>query len=217
NNCPDCQMEFRDNPLDPCEVQYSNDGETWQTMFRKDVCTPMGMSDVINITESKTEIENNYTTYAGDILNVAPDWEYVEGETDLALCWTIDFFVDWIARVTIAEKLKDNDVKELIDVLWEDAAEQISLGIVAGLATVNLPAAAGAAAAWAVVEVITEFLEWIFEVDISSFEDDDALQAVKCWMWDSIRGETPQWNEWTTSLDTFVGENDAEDEVAGAV
>lgn len=217
NDCPVCNMEFRDNPLDPCEVQYSNDGETWKTMFRKDNCAALSMEDVADITNTKTDIVNNYTTYAGDIVNVAPDWEYNEEDTDLALCWAIDFYVDWICRVSIAELQKDNEIAQAIEVLWEDCAEQLSLGIVAGLALTSLPAAAGAAVAWAVVEIITEYLTWLLEVDISSFEDEDAKQAVKCWMWDSVRGETPQWADWSTSLDTFEPGDDAEGDIAGAV
>ena len=204
NDCPVCNMDFRDNPEDLCEVQYSKDsGETWITMFRKDVCASAPTISITTITESKETIINNYETYDGDILNVAPQWEYVDEDSDLALCWAIDRYVNWLMATSIAEKNANNDVKKLIDLLWEDANEEITKIMIAALAVANFKAAAAAALAWVTVEVITEYLEALAEAETNYFKDEDAIQAVKCWMWDSVRGETPQWDEWTHSLDEF--------------
>lgn len=100
NDCEVFSMEFRDNPYDPCEVQYSNDvGETWTTMFRKDVCAIPTLIDIQNIYEGAENNTTNQTTYAGDITNIAPDWEYTGEPThdkwvDVALCYAIAKYVD---------------------------------------------------------------------------------------------------------------------------
>ncbi|KKK71109.1 hypothetical protein LCGC14_2917240, partial [marine sediment metagenome] len=101
DNCEggsDMATIFRENPLDVCEVQYSTDeGLNWFTMFRKDNCSgaPIGASGV-EINTSITTITNNDITYAGDIINLAPKWTYSAGITDLALCWSIKKYVDYI-------------------------------------------------------------------------------------------------------------------------
>ena len=215
NDCPVCNMEFRDNPADPCEVQYSNDaGETWITMFRKDVCPIANFTMVTDIQNAKTEIENNYTTWDNDIINIAPAWEYEDEQSDVALCWLLDFYIEWVCETAIAT-IKSNNAQIEDDVaLWDDVLEQFAAGLIAALVFINVEAGAAAAVAWAVIEIATELYVILQTASYYQFEDEDAKEAVKCAMYNHIRGETPQWFDWTTSLDDFVPVGAAETSIS---
>lgn len=210
NDCPVCNMEFRDNPQDLCEVQYSNDGgDTWVTMFRKDVCAPVGAVTPLDITNIYNDIENittNNTTWDNDIINVAPQWEYVDEDSDKALCWAISFFVDMICDVSI-EEIKNGNIDRRDENQWlEDVSVALSAGVIATLvllptAPVTLPAAVITFIAWASITSVEAIWDHLVGEDYSDFEDEDARQVIKCQMYRNIAGGTPQWTDWETSMD----------------
>ncbi len=70
---------FRENPIDQCDVQYSNDdGLNWFTMFRKDNCQPNNIlpSSYDDLQTSSTTIITNQTNYAGNIQNVTNNYTW---------------------------------------------------------------------------------------------------------------------------------------------
>jgi len=170
NDCGMSAMEFRDNPLDMCEVQYSNDGgQTWTTMFRKDVCvaTPATTTtDISNIYNDIDTVNTNNTTWNNDITNVAPQWAYVDEFSDRALCWLIDRYVDWVCDFAF-DQIESNNQDRRDENDWLDDIDALA------------------------------------NENSSYFKDDDARQVVKCFMFNQIRGETPQFTSWAASLDNF--------------
>ena len=218
NDCEANIMDFRDNPSDPCEVQYSKDGgETWLTMFRKDICPVASLGDISIITNNQTEIENNNTTWNNDITNLAPEWEYEDENSDKALCWVIDFYVEWICDVSIQEIKSHNAEIEDDVALWDDVLEQFAAGLIAAMVFIKVDAAVAGAVAWAVIEIATELYVYLQTVSYEHFQDEEAKQAVKCAMYHHIRGETPQWEDWEHSLDDFVPANVPETSISTTV
>lgn len=206
NDCPECNMQFRDNPLDGCEVQYSNDsGVTWITMFRKDNCISVGPSNITTITTAITNIISNNTLWDNDIVNVAPQWEYVDQWSDRAICWAIDAFVDAVCAICIQE-IKSGNVQKRNENAWlENVQEALSIAVVAmiGLlptAPVTLPAAAVTFVAWASVTLVEWAWDELVSEDYSDYEDEEAKQTIKCVMYDNMKGGTPQFEVWETSM-----------------
>jgi len=207
NDCGVCNMQFRENPADICEVQYSTDGgQTWATMFRKDTCNPVcGTQDIDNSYTTITNIENDNTTWNNDITNVAPDWAYVDTYSDNALCWAIDFYVDMICDVMIAQIKGENEKKRSDNDWLEDVEQIITTGVVAAIAAttgaVAMPAIVVGAVAWASVQIVDSVWDFLVTVDYSAFEDEEARQVIKCIMYQAQNGETPQFPNWRDSLE----------------
>ncbi len=226
NDCPVCNMDFRDNPDDLCEVQYSIDGGvTWITMFRKDVCAPAvapSNMTISNYYDDRDNITTNYTTWNNDIINVAPDWAYEDEYSDRALCWAIDFYVDMICDVGI-NQIKTNNVNARKANDWlDDVAAVLAGAIIANMAAaaasggITIPVLIVSAVTYASVTIVDEIWDYLVSVDYSVLEDMDARQEVKCEMWHYLRGETPQWVDWTASLNGYAPA-DPNAEVIGAV
>ena len=206
---------FRENPLDKCEVQYSNDnGVTWHTMFRKDGCVspPTQMSvDVYNT--SITTITTNNTNYAGDILNVAPAWAYDPLTTDLALCWTVRRFVDILCDAR-SEQLTANETLLNIASIAE-TVYQATVAALTGIAgyTGFLPGIVGGAFALALGELAFGWIESALPNDKALYDDETARETVACWMFFNIKGATPNFSTWSTALDDFTGGDNAENAI----
>ena len=214
NDCPVCNMEFRDNPLDRCEVQYSNDGgDTWAAMFRKDTCPTGSFSNLTTIYEGQTEANTNHVTWDNDITNVAPGWEYVDAETDAALCLAISMFIDTFSDQAITEINKSNQELRDSNNWLDDLGDAIAAGVIAIVG--GIAAAAGATITWnpLVVAAIVAATMWLIEdiwdylndyPDPAVFADNDARNAVHCHMYNNLKGSTVQFTPWSTSLDDFA-------------
>jgi len=224
NDCGAEIMEFRDNPVDSCEVQYSTDGGlTWDTMFRKDNCLPATSStDITNTYTDITNVSTNNTTYAGDILNNAPDWVWVDSDSDKALCWAIDFYVDFVCDFAVTQ-IQSGNVTRREDNDWlDDLADGIAGAVIAALVffssnPITLPAAAVGAIGWASVLLVEEVWDWLVGKDWEDFEDDDAKHDVKCIMYHAMKGQTPDFNVWRDSLEDFEILGEAQKSIGGMV
>jgi hypothetical protein len=203
-------MEFRDNPLDGCEVQYSNDnGLTWTTMFRKDSCiSPAQPGDITNIYNDIDTINTNNTNYAGDILNVAPQWDYDPLVTDVALCYIVDIFVDMVCDVSISqiqsgntERRESNDWINDIATGLADAA--IGALVVSPIVPVVIPAAALSALGFAAATFIESALDYLATDNYEDYEDEDVRDVVKCMIIANMKGKTPTFANWSTALQYF--------------
>lgn len=218
----DCAMSlmFRDNPDDNCEVQYStNNGLTWLTMFRKDNCASPGgggytatPGDITQIYEDITYITNNNNTWNNDITNVAPDWAYVDTDSDRALCWAIDFYVDAICQVAINEIKAGNDERKSTNDWLDDVSNVIAAGTIAAIASIGItmPAAAVSAVAWATTHIVESVWDYLVTEDYSMYEDEEAKQTIKCMMYQAMQGGTPQFTDWENSVTYYslMGENE---------
>lgn len=204
NDCECPMLMFRDNPDDPCEVQYSQDGgETWATMFRKDVCRVPSEGDVTIINNTKIIITENNDTWNGDIINIAEDWEWVGDKSNNAICWAIDKYVDAICELAIANIQSGNDERRDNDDLWDTLRGIISTLAIGASTVIGIPAAAVGAFAWAVVAIADALYDdWVTRT-YDQFEDDDARQAIKCAMYYSLVGKTVQFEDWRDSIQSY--------------
>jgi hypothetical protein len=223
NDCEVTALEFRDNPLDTCEVQYSTDGgTTWATMFRKDNCRQDATADTLNqYYDDRDEVTTNNTTWNNDILNVAPDWVYVDDDSRAALCWAIDFYVDRICEFAIRE-IQNGNVERREENDWvDDLIDVITVGCVAGIAAtagaITLPAIAIGAIGFAVGYVINDIYDWLVGVDYSAFEDEDAKDIIKCAMFQAQEGVTPQYPAWRDSLEDYQSYGGNVETIAGLI
>lgn len=226
NDCGECDMEFRDNPNDVCEVQYSTDGgDTWTTMFRKDVCPATPVTTTIDITNMYTNINTvttNNTTWNNNIINVAPDWAYVDSDSDKALCWVIDAYVDMICDFAI-EQIEANNQNRREEADWLDDIDvlitsTVMTAVMVTAGVVTLPVIVVGAITYATTKIVEGVWDLLVSDSVADFQDDDARDTVKCWMWNQIRGETPQFTTWSTSLDNFDygGATTAEQSIASS-
>jgi len=221
NNCEVQVTDFRDNPLDPCEVQYSHDGgETWLTMFRKDICvTPPGIGDVTIWQETNIYVELNHTVWEGDIVNVAPEWEYVNEWNDRALCWSLDMYVNAMCDTAIAQIKTNNQNRRETNDWIDDLSVVISGSIIASIAAVATasilwPALAIAAVGWATARIVESIWDTLLTDSYAAFEDEDVRDQMKCMMYYAMKGSTPQFPAWRDSLSYFTSMGDDAREVA---
>ncbi|MCK5613840.1 hypothetical protein KAR91_68885 [Candidatus Pacearchaeota archaeon] len=208
NDCEVGMLDFRDNPDDICEVQYSKDGgETWLTMFRKDVCrAPSNAGDVTNTNISRTEIENNNDTWNGDIINVAPQWEYVDENSDNALCWAITQYVDAICDIAKKEKQASNDSYRDIIKYIDDVTDVFSALAILAATVFGVPAVVVGAIALASGELALLFFDEILAVPTDTYDDPDDRAEVVCEMYNYLFGETVQFTDWQSSINLVTTE-----------
>lgn len=207
NDCEAETMLFRDNPNDTCEVQYSTDGGAiWNTMFRKDNC-PQGVSETIitNWYITQTEVNTNYTTYAGDIINVAPDWDYVDPDQDNALCWTIQNYVDFVCDFAITQietnnqnRRDQNDWLDELSPAVSAAATAMFVWLIGSV--VVIPATVIAGVTYSLTLLFDNLLDTLINESADAYRDQDARDIIKCYMYQEITGSTPQWANWSSSL-----------------
>lgn len=224
NDCEGDEMDFRDNPNDPCEVQYSTDGgNNWQPMFRKDNCISGASGDEItNIYTDIDNIETNNTTWAGDITNVAPKWGYVDADSDKALCWAVGFYVDMVCDTSISQIKEGNAARRDQNDWLDDLSDMLGGAVIATVAffsatPITWPAVALTALAWASTQIIDEVWDWVVSKDYTDFEDEDAKDTIKCAMYQEMEGSTVEWTKWRDSLSYFTSYGGAEQSIAGAV
>lgn len=221
----DCELgmiDFRENPNDVCEVQYSKDGGvTWLTMFRKDTCQQPPSMTINNYDTLNQWIDTNttnVTNYAGDITNVAPQWEYTAGYDDRALCYIIDKFVNLVCDFAInqietgnTERRSEND---WLDSFADFVAELCIEVIIFTTGIPAVPVAVAGAASWAALQIAEAAWDAFLTESPEYYQDEDAKHNIKCHMYLALRGETPQYTDWSTSLDDFEPQTPAETEVS---
>lgn len=217
NDCEAEMIQFRDNPDDLCEVQYSHDGETWITMFRKDTCPPDSATTTINIEQVYIDIDtvtNNNNNYEGDIINVAPKWDYAGEATDNALCYVVNAFVEFVCEAAIKqietgnrERRESNNWLDDIAILVAELVLDVALAT-GGIAT--LPALLIGAVTWASVQFVEYVWDAIATYGTGNYTNQAARDAVACWMFNKLKGGTPVFDRWSSSLDLFEGETESE-------
>lgn len=217
NDCEATMFQLRDNPDDLCEVQQTLDGgETWITAFRKDVCPPdipVTTTTIINTYINIETVTTNNTNYAGDIINVAPKWEY-GATTDEALCYVVNAFVEFVCEAAIKQIETGNQQRResnnWIDDIAIVVAEMVLDVALATSGIGTLPALLIGAVTWASVQFVEAIWDAIATYGTGNYTDQDARDAVACWMFNKLKGGTPTFDKWAASLDAFEGENDHE-------
>lgn len=224
NDCEVCEMQFRDNPADPCEVQYRNSAtDPWITMFRKDICPrPSSTTDITQIYNDIDTITTNNATYAGDIINIAPKWAYVDPDSSNALCWAVGFYVDMICDFAIQQIQSENVTRRDANDWWDDMAAIIAGGIIATIAVlatspITIPVIAVSAFTWAVSAAMDALWDALVGISYTEFEDLDARDDIKCAMFQAMEGATPQYPQWRDSLNTRASFGGAQLAIANAV
>jgi hypothetical protein len=215
----DMPVQLRENPSDACLIEQSfDDGVTWHYAWRKDNCggttTNYSPQQIVN---DITNITNNNITYAGDIINIAPKWGYTPGITDLALCYAVKTYVDLVCDFHLTQ-LKDNNTLLDISHFAQSIATLLLPPLVAVAAgTGQYYAAAAGAVAYAMAEEGFRLINEALSNDRSFYEDTAAREVVACWMFTKIKGATPQFAEWGSSLDDFRSDDEIQNAIAKIV
>jgi hypothetical protein len=207
--CTDLPVELRQSPDDPCILEFSTDGGSiWQEAFNFRLCdTGPRISSEINfnfIDASQTTLTNNFTTYNGDIINVAPDWQYGDANDSLrqrALCYALGLWVDLVVDTIIEIKLRElEEQKDILDNV-SDIFDNVSNGILGAIAIGFAPAwAPWAALGFAIGAVAAELASELLMVDLSIYQDETLRDEIVCCMYDAMEGATPTYAAWQTSL-----------------
>ena len=212
NECEgNLMIDFRDNPVDPCEVQYSTDsGATWLTMFRKDNCAPGATEESITNVYNDIDIVNiNFAIWNGDIVNNAPQWGWSGANSDKAICWLVNQYVDDICDFAIKQIDAHNEELRSANDFIEDLSAIIANGVIAGIAAsagaITVPAVLVGAATWGITAIMLAVFDSLLGVSADAFKDEDARDIVKCTMYYALKGATPQYDVWETSLQYWSG------------
>lgn len=199
--CGDEDMDFRQNPSNPCLLEYSkNDGATWLPMFDYSLCfDARGPSladiniivDLINQVTIDIAILNNI--YDGTPESIAPDMDYDGGagdeNRDETLCAALHLTMRIVAQAGIerAEE-KESFVEDVIG-LVRDLLIGIG-GILLILA--GFPAASAAFRKIAVAlfagGLTLVIKDFIIQADKAAFEDEVALREVSCCVFEALKG-----------------------------
>ncbi len=207
--CSDMPVELRQSPTNSCILEFSTDGGfIWQTAFDFRLCDQFGgvtaEINFNNIDASQTILTNNFTTYNGDIINVAPDWQYGDANDTLrqrALCFALGLWVDLVVDTIIEIKLRNlEEEKDILD-NWSDIFDTVSQGILGAIA-IGFSAvwAPWAAVGFAIASVAANFASELLMVDLSIYEDETLRDEITCCMYDAMEGNTPTYATWQTSL-----------------
>ncbi len=207
NDCEVENMLFRDNPEDGCEAQYSTDGGViWSTQFRKDICDKsVNETTIQNYYDNRTLTNNTFITYAGDITNVAPDWNYTDPDQDNAICWAVRTYVDIICDQSIDQINKNNqNIRDAND--WIGGLSPIiAAAIFTAISTLSggvltFPPLVIGAFTYALSLIIDDIFDALIGKSVEAFQDMDARDIIKCEMYDALQGGTPSWTAWRDAL-----------------
>lgn len=210
----DSMTEYRENPNLPCDYQYSNDGGiTWQPFINLNKCTAAAtiLTVTANWHEGDFYIDESMTLYDGDITNIHPEYEYGDShdpDRDAAICWAIDELID-IACAAKIKMIEDDEFNEDSQ-LGRAAAFLFALGELSNdMAAEGIYPQATALAGLALQfsSLVVGVIAWITKEDVSIYQDEDAKNELRCWMYDAMAGQTPTFAVWTDSADRVLDGN----------
>lgn len=182
-----CIMFFlRQNPSDPCQLQYSQDGELWFLAFDYSLCLnqpsetpPVSITDLERIRELLQDLRDLYN---GNINNVIENTIDTHAYFNAAMCLALDLLIHATSQMLIATKRQKeaNAVDKVFDAF---SPFLVSLLIFAGVPTLL----AGFVAA--VYVIVTR--EWVMgtidSITIEELEDQDAINDVICVAYNNLR------------------------------
>jgi hypothetical protein len=221
-NCEETLManyRLREKPGDKCQVQQSYDaGETWHDAWRNDRCAPDSVYAYLTMTAGDTYTENVTEVYDGTPESVAtvypPDYGAPNSISDKVLCYAIERYVASCSEAAIA--IHQGTISETQEAL---TLGSLILGLIAAVALSPFTAGTSLAAygwhigfAGAVLAAGSELLDEIRSKDVSFWSDTDALQRVRCEMYNSLRGggTLPTFSEWKNSVSGSDFDDDPE-------
>lgn len=210
--CEDAMIDFRQNPANVCQLEYSTDGGvTWLLAFDYSRCRRASVTlNVDSYIDASTTINNDVAVYQGDILNLAPAWAYGDSDDiyrDAAMCAALHLFVD--AALDIIAEGMDESAALSLDHMWEIARDAVGYGLAFYEATVWFApnVAWFPALSLGIAECVRGAWDLVNREDGAAFRDRAAREVVYCRMLLHMQGATPTFNQWKTSLDgeTFTG------------
>jgi hypothetical protein len=210
-------FRLRQNPDASCLLDQSFDGgETWSLAFDYSLCQTADSVTIQNTwNEANTWNETNEITYAGDIINIYPPWEYTGGDddadNDAALCAAITAWVDMICDATISAIVNENtDIESQVE-FWSTLTTAMGAAAMVAAGFGIYPVAgmfAGAGLLLSAIAIV-EAGAWQLE-DPDPYRNQSARDEVICAMYAALAGATPTYAAWSGSLSAAMS-GDAED------
>jgi hypothetical protein len=213
-----CAMfRLQQNPDSPCLLEQSFDGgNTWSLAFDYSLCQTSDSVSIQNIwNTSFIWNETNETTYAGDIINIYPVWEYTGGDddadNDAALCAAITAWVDMICDATIATIVNENSDIESQTEFWSTITAAMGSAALVASAFGIFPAAGLFAGTGLLLSSIAVVAAGGWQLsNPSPYRNQSARDEVICVMYGALAGLTPTYSDWSTALSASLS-GDAED------
>jgi len=200
-------MIWRQSPVNPCwlEVSY-DDGVTWTLAFDFSLCSGNSITTLNTYNEWNEFNEEQNTTYAGDIINNYPAWEYGDPahenvDREVALCFASMMWVEFVCQSMIAAIERGNAETQS----WADMVSNVSssLGFIglalAGIATFatgGLIGGIGLLAASLFVDVIDE----LFYESVDPYTNEENKALIACIIYQAMTGQTPDYDVWSVAL-----------------
>jgi hypothetical protein len=207
-SCEEDALQLAQGIIDPCVLYASYDGGvTWNPVFDFSKCArrqPQVTVTIDNYNDYRQTNTTNMAVYNGDIVNVAPEWQYGDPDDvwrDMALCWAAERWIELI--VAIAITAGEKSVEETQDYLRtaSEIASEISM-FLTQLVKMEVYPVASQTGAWvfALASIVLDFVSEFQQFDASALLDEAAQTVVACVIYDALAGTKPTYAAWSTAL-----------------
>lgn len=188
-----CPIDLRQNPLNPCEIQKTYDGETWETAWFNDLCqVPIdpGIMQMLNLLQQQ-QLEALYNGTPSSVNPNAPDDSFANNPTRrTALCIALKA---WVGSVVHAYMQRAGIALGLSGLVIGLLGFFGPFGIAAGL-------------------VLGGSLGLISLIGFNAAQDETAIDDIVCCMYEALTGQPISHAEFELALDNCnftPGDNNA--------
>lgn len=201
--CGDDVMDFRQNPNNPCLLEYSkNDGATWLPMFDYGLCfaaQPPSLGEITITIDLLNEVQIYIDDLRGDAPgapgSIAPDVIYDAGPNDAqrdeAICSAMYLFTrGTVAALLEAHRQEKANTDDLIDLVKRVAGGVIAIVAVWAFGPAGMIWAKRFITAVTVILAGLDIAEYLASMDEAVLLDELALREVSCCMVQNLQGET---------------------------
>jgi len=208
---------IRQDPNDPCVLQYSNDGGlTWTDGFNYALCNTGFGDTTINSVTNQINLETQVNNYNQTVVN-----NYTSNGRDTPIYDALDatarknalcFFIRQLVRGSISSF---TELKEAQNEDFEKLPTGAALALGVASALLAIPTGGGSLLVWSALGTLagsTALSAWLIynDYDAGILADENALDAAACWLLDEWSNDIPSEAEFR-SVDSSLAPSGIQD------
>ena len=193
-----CMPILRKNPTNDCEIEQSYDcGGTWESLININDCVIAATKPLFDA-QTEQMLDELFEDWDGTPQSINADLVYDSSPDDtwrdFAMCNALQIFMAALVASEVERRQNNAD-------FWEDVGQSLQNAAYV-LTTVPIPGARFLAAGAAILGTFIRIVAPLWEaINILALQDSNAVEAVACAMYISMRGATPSSSAFQTSLD----------------
>jgi len=193
-----CMPILRPNPTDACLIEQSYDcGDTWETLVDLNECVTAAVQPISDAQGDRI-LQELLDKYDGTAASISSRLVYDAGpddaHRDVALCNALELFVDAMADLEIDRRAQSEQY-------WEEVPETL-VSIAAVLWIMPVPGARFLAIGAALVAAFIQVGNPVWNLlTLAMLQNEDARELVSCSMYNAMKGATPTFSAFQSSLD----------------